>query len=85
MEVPVQEVSLEEIKSAKKKMRLGRAFGLLEISVKMINANGKIEIDVMMKVCQRVLDGKRMLDDWKTSVVVPIYQGKRRYDKLRCI
>ena len=42
----------------------------------MKNASGKIGIDVMMKFCQRVLDGKGMLEDWKTSVMVPIYKGK---------
>jgi len=29
-----------------------------------------------MKLCQRVLDGKGMSDEWKTSVVVPIFKGK---------
>ena len=44
--------------------------------MEMINANEKVEIDVMMKLCQRVLDGKGMPDNWKTSVLVPIYKGK---------
>ena len=30
----------------------------------------------MIKLCQRVLDGKGMSKDWKTSVMVPIYKGK---------
>ena len=29
----------------------------------------------MIKLCQRVLDGKEMPEDWKTSVMVPIYKG----------
>ena len=29
-----------------------------------------------MKLCQSVLDGKTMPEDWKTSVMVPIYKGK---------
>ena len=48
-----------------------------------INTNGKVEIDVMMKLCQRVLDGKEMLEDWKTSVMVPIYKGKRDVTNCR--
>ena len=36
----------------------------------------KVGIDVMMKVCPRVLDGKGMPEDWKTSVMVPIYKRK---------
>ena len=42
----------------------------------MINTSEKVGIDVMMKLCQRLLDGKEMPKDWKTSVIVPIYKGK---------
>ena len=63
VEGPVEEVSLEEITSAMKKMKLGKASGLSEVSIKMINASGKVGIDVMMKLCQRVLDEKGMLED----------------------
>ena len=47
-----------------------------------INASGKVGIDVMMKFCQRALVGKRMPEDWKTSVMVPIYKGKE--DMTNC-
>ena len=50
-----------------------------------INASGKVEIDVMMKLCQRVLDGKEMLEDCKTSVMVPIYKGKRDVTNCRAL
>ena len=30
----------------------------------------------MMELCQRVLDGRGMPDEWKTSVIVPIFKGK---------
>ena len=71
-----RKVSSEEITIAIKKMKLGKASGLSEVSMKMINASGKVGIDVMIKLCQRVLDGKEMPEDWKTSVIVPIYKGK---------
>ena len=29
-----------------------------------------------MELCQRVLDGRGMPDEWKTSVIVPIFKGK---------
>ena len=45
--------------------------------MEIINASGKVEIDVMIKLCQRVLHKNGMLEDWKTSVMVPIYKGKR--------
>ena len=44
--------------------------------MEMIKASGKVGIDVMMKLCQRVLDEKGMPEGWKTSVMVPIYKKK---------
>ena len=34
-----------------------------------------------MELCQRVLDGKGMPEDWATSVVIPIFK-ERRYHEL---
>ena len=75
MEGPVEEVSLEEITIAMKKMKFEKASGLSEVSMEMINASGKVGIYVM-KLCQKVHDGKGMLKDWKISVMVPIYIRK---------
>ena len=36
----------------------------------------------MLQLCQRVLDGKRIPDEWKTSVVMPIFKGKG--DVMNC-
>ena len=76
VEGPMEEISLEEITIAMKKMKLGKASGLSEVIMEMIYASGKVAIDVMRKLCQRVLDEKEMLEDWKTSVIVPIYRGR---------
>jgi len=38
----------------------------------MVIASRQTGIRVLMELCQRVLDGKGMSDEWKTSVVVPI-------------
>ena len=70
-------VSLEKITSAIKKIKLGKAFGLSEVSMKMINAFKKVGIDVLIKLCQRVLDGKGTLKGLKTSVMVSIYKEKK--------
>ena len=42
----------------------------------MIIASRKLGVGVMKKLCQRVLDGKGMPEEWKTSIVVPIFKGK---------
>ena len=45
---PVEEVFIEEITSVMKNMQLGKASGLFEVSMEMINASGKVGIDVMI-------------------------------------
>ena len=42
----------------------------------MVAASAKIRIDVMVELCQSMLDGRGMLDEWALSVVVPIFKGK---------
>ena len=44
-----------------------------EVSAEMIIACGKIGIDVMMELRQRVLDGRGIPEEWEVSVVVPIF------------
>ena len=57
-------------------MKLGKAAGFLEVSVEMIAPSGEIGIGMMVELCQGVLDGRGMPDDWALSVVVPIFKGK---------
>ena len=76
LEGPVERVSREEVVKAMRGMKTGKATGLSEVSVEMITASGEMGITVMMKLCQDVLDGRGIPDDWKLSVVVPIYKGK---------
>ena len=48
----------------------------------MIVASGRIAEEVMLQLCQRVLDGKGIPDEGKTSVVVPVFKGKG--DVMNC-
>ena len=56
--------------------------GLSEITTEMIVAGGRIAEEVMLQLCQRVLDGKGIPDEWKTSIVMPIFKGKG--DVMNC-
>ena len=76
VEGPVEEVTYEEVIKAMNKMKLGKAAGPSEVNMDMIMASGKFGVGVLKKLCQRVLDGKGMPEEWKTSVVVPIFKGK---------
>ena len=61
---------------AMNKMKLGKAAGPTEVNMDMIIASGKFGVEIIKKLCQRVLDGKGMPEEWKTSVIVPIFKGK---------
>ena len=73
--MPVERVSWEQVLKALGKMKAGKAAGPSEVSVEMIAASGEIGIDVMVELCQSVLDGRGMPDEWALSVVVPILKG----------
>ena len=38
-------------------MKTGRAAGLSEVNIEMINASGQVGVEVMTELCQKVLDG----------------------------
>ena len=76
VEGPVEEVTYEEVIKAMNKVKLGKTAGPSEVNVDMIMASGKFGVGIPKKLCQRVLDGKGMPEEWKTSVVVPIFKGK---------
>ena len=51
-----QRVTCVEIINAVKKVKLGRVAGPSEVNTKMMVASGKIGVEVMVKLCQSVLD-----------------------------
>ena len=73
VEGPVEKVARNETVEAIQSMKSGKAAGTSKVSVEMIVASGKIGVKVMLELCQRVLDGKGMPDEWKTIVIVPIF------------
>ena len=76
VEGPVKKVVCNEIVEAMQKMKSKKETGPSEVSVEMIVASGEIGVKVMIELCQRVLDGRGMPDEWKTNVIVPIFKGK---------
>ena len=79
---PVEKVSRKEVRETIRKRKQGKAVGLSEVTTEMIVAGGRIAEEVMLQLCQRVLDGKRIPNEWKISVVEPILKGKG--DVMNC-
>ena len=59
----VERVSREGVVKALGKMKARKAAGPSEVSVEMIAASGEIGIDLMVELCQSVLDGRVMPDE----------------------
>ena len=64
VEGPVEKVSRKEVREAIRKMKQGKATGLSEVTTEMIVAGGRIAEEVMLQLCQRVLDGKGIPNEW---------------------
>ena len=60
---------------AMNKMKLAKAAGPSKANMDMIMSSGKFVV-IIKKLCQRILDGEDVSENWKTSVVVPIFKGK---------
>ena len=82
VEDPVVCANREEMLQALKEVRTGKAPGPSEISLELIAASGGVEIQVMVEICQKVLDGFGMPAEWALSIVVPIF--KRKGDIRNC-
>ena len=65
VEGPVEKVSRKDVREAIRKIKQRKAARLSEITTKMIVAGGRIAAEVMLQLCQRVLDGKEILYEWK--------------------
>ena len=72
----VKIVTHKEMAVAIKVMKPEKAAGPSEICAEMISASGEVGVGVMVELCQCMLDGKGMPDQFQTSVLVPIFKEK---------
>ena len=81
VEGPVERVSQEEVVKAMGEMKTGKAAGLSEVSVEMIVGSREIRIGVIEELCQGVLNGRGMPDEW-TECCGADFQGERGCNEL---
>ena len=82
VEGPIKNVTREEMAIAINVMKPGKAAGPSEVCAKMISASGKVGFSMMVELCQHVLDGKEMPDEWQTKKCAGTnFQGKGRCKK----
>ena len=81
-EGPECEINKEEVTRAMRRLGRGKAAGQSGVVIEMISALGEEGVLWMTDLCNWVVRERRMPDDWKRSILVPIYKGKG--DPLEC-
>ena len=69
-------VSREEVKNAVRRMIKDKAVGSDELLVKVWKCMGKMGIKFLTRLFNRLLMGERMPEEWRRSVLIPIYKNK---------
>ena len=69
-------VSREEVKNALRRMEKGKAVGPDELPVEVWKCMGKMGIKFLTRLFNRLLMGERMPEEWRRSVLIPIYKNK---------
>ena len=72
----VEDISGEEVRTGLRKMKKGKAQGPDDIPVEIWITLGNKGVEFLVNFFNRLLQGEKMPDEWRRSVVVPLYKGK---------
>ena len=72
----VNGISREEVKNALRRMKKGKAVGPDELPVEVWKCMRKMGIEFLTRLFNRLLMGERMPEEWRRSVLIPIYKNK---------
>ena len=80
----VEDISVEEVKTGLRKIKKGKAQGPDDIPVEVWIALGNKGVEFLINFFNRLLQGEKMPNEWRRSVLVPLYKGKgdQRMGKL---
>jgi len=81
-EGPADCIRMAEVRAVLKKMKRHKAQGLSGLVSEMIQATGAIGIQWILYLCNGIVKEGSIPEDWKSSVVLPIYKGKG--DHMEC-
>ena len=79
---PADCIRIDEVATALKKMKKHKAPGLSGLVAEMIQTTGDIGTEWILHLCNRIVKEGCIPEDWKSSVVLPIYKGKG--DPMEC-
>ena len=79
---PCEKISMDEVRSAIKKMKNNKAAGPSGVVAEMLKAAGDAGIIWVTELCNRIVQEGKIPDDWCKSWMVNVYKGKG--DALEC-
>jgi len=81
-EGPADCIRMAEVRAALKEIKRHKAPGLSGLVTEMIQATGEIGAQWILDLCNGIVKEGSIPEDWKSSVVLPIYKGKG--DPMEC-
>ncbi|KAJ8375265.1 hypothetical protein SKAU_G00058450 [Synaphobranchus kaupii] len=72
----VQEISKEEVRAAMRRMKSGKAVGPDDIPVETWRCLGEMAVEFLTRLFNNILESETMPEDWRRSVLVPIFKNK---------
>ena len=82
VEGPVERIEEEEVVSAMKEMKRGRAPGPSGVTSDLLKLAGKESVKELTRIFNEIMKKGELPEDWKSSYTIPIYKGKG--DALQC-
>jgi len=73
---------MDEVAAALKKMKRHKAPGTSGLAAEMIQSTGDIGTQWILDLCNGIVKEGCIPEDWKSSMVLPIYKGKG--DTMEC-
>ncbi|KAK3563522.1 hypothetical protein QTP86_030392 [Hemibagrus guttatus] len=72
----VDKIRKDEVRKALKRMKSGKAVGPDDIPVEVWKCLGEAAVEFLASLFNRVLESERMPEEWRRSVLVPIFKNK---------
>ncbi|KAK3517159.1 hypothetical protein QTP86_003882 [Hemibagrus guttatus] len=76
VEQKVDKIRKDEVRKALKRMKSGKAVGPDDIPVEVWKCLGEAAVEFLATLFNRVLESERMPEEWRRSVLVPIFKNK---------
>ncbi|KAK3557977.1 hypothetical protein QTP86_005634 [Hemibagrus guttatus] len=76
VEQEVDKIRKDEVRKALKRMKSGKAVGPDDIPVEVWKCLGEAAVEFLASLINRVLESERMPEEWRRSVLVPIFKNK---------